>query len=299
MSDPLWKLLLDHSLASKRKDNLGVTWPQVEEPVLPAPPPQTLGRLPSPPPVLPPIPTRAKPRLDLTVSRARIRREVQHAKQGNISTFGRVLPSMDALGLSDGRQLRAAIFYSDLRGFTDLVTTSPNRSTLIVLSTFVSEMSRIAAYFKGEVVDCAGDRILVAFWRPATDISVRPIHDAVTCALWMQTVMSKIMIPELASKGYPGLSCGIGVDYGTVVVARVGIRNRNKLVFLGTPAVQAAKLEESAAPGQVLLSPLIFENRPSYLNQVNGWDLKPVALAGRAACYCCNQIFREQEPPKY
>lgn len=299
MSDPLWKLLLEQSLTSKQKKEPKVSWPPTVKPYTLVPAPQTLGRLPSPPPVLPPIPTRAKPRLNLAVSKARIRREVQRTRHGKITTFGRVLPSLDALGLSDGRQLRAAIFYSDLRGFTNLVTTSPSRSTLVVLSTFVSEMSRIAAYFKGEVVDCAGDRILVAFWRSAADMSVQPIHDAVTCAFWMQTVMSKAMIPELASKGYAGLSCGIGIDYGTVVVARVGIRNRNKLVFLGTPAVRAAKLEESAAPGQVLISPLVFENRPNYLNQANGWELTPVPLVGRAICYCCNQIFSGQEPPKH
>lgn len=299
MNDPLWKLLFEQSLTTKRKNSPSVTWPPTVKPYISVPPPQALGRLLSRPPVFAPVPVRAKPRLNLAVSRTRIKREVQKARQGEISTFGRVLPNLDSLGLSDGRQLRAAIFYTDLRGFTDLVTTSPNRSTLVVLSTFVSEMSRIATYFKGDVVDCAGDRILVAFWRPVTNTSVQPIHDAITCALWMQTVMSKVMIPELASKGFKGLSCGIGIDYGTVVVARVGIRNSNKLVFLGTPAVRAAKLEESAAPGHVLLSPLVFGNRPDYLNKTNGWSLMPLPSVGHTICYSCNQIFGGQEPPRH
>jgi class 3 adenylate cyclase len=235
--------------------------------------------------------------LDLAVSKRRVKALIRQTALGNISVLGRTLPDADSIGLGDGRQLRAATLYADLRGFTPLVVNTPKRATLVVLDTFVSEMTRIASAFHGEVVDCAGDRILAAFWRPASDTSVQPIHDAITCGLWMQTVMYKVVIPELQLHGYKEISCGIGIDYGSVVVARVGIRNRNKLVFLGTPAVHAAKLEDIAAPGTVVVSKVVHDYRPSYLNSTNGWEFVGGPPGGTAKWYSCAQVFQGDKPP--
>ena len=109
--------------------------------------------------------------------------------------------------------------------------------------------------------------------------------------------MSKVVIPELTTKGYNKISCGIGIDYGSVVVARVGIRNRNKLVFLGTPAVHAAKLEDIAAPGTVVVSKTVYDYRPLYLNSANGWEFVEGPPGGTAEWYSCASVFLDESPP--
>lgn len=260
--------------------------------------PELISRI-APPPSTPTLTGRgtATP-LDLGISRRRVRGLIKRTAQGNISGLGRALPDADSLGLGDGRQLRAAILYADLRGFSSLVVSSAKRATLVILDTFVSEMTRIASAFHGEVVDCAGDRILAAFWRPVGDASPQPIRDAVTCGLWMQTVMSKVIIPELTASGYREISCGVGIDYGSVVVARVGIRNRNKLVFLGRPAVYAAKLEEIATSGTVVVSKVVHDYRPAYLSSTNRWTFVGGPPGRTTEWYSCAQIFQGERPPQ-
>lgn len=207
---------------------------------------------------------------------------------------GLVLPDPDSLGIAEGRYLRAAILYADIRGFTSMIESFPARHSLVALEVFVSEMTRVARDLSGEVVDCAGDRILVAFARPPFDTSNKPAQQSFECAIWMQTVMTMAIQPLLATAGYPDISCGIGVDYSDVVVARVGIRNRPKLVFLGNAANRAAKLEGIADPGQTVFSPIIYQNRPAYVVPENGWE---IVEDQQNSCYRCSNIFRGEDPP--
>lgn len=259
------------------------------------PPPPDLKRVLPPPPGWRKFHSLGSP-LSLTASALRVKGAIRKAASGDIKR-GLVLPDADDLGLAEGRQLRVAILYADLRGFSSMIVTSPKRSSLVVLEVFVSEMARLASLFHGEVVDCAGDRILAAFPQPPLDRSLKPVHRAVACGLWMQTVMDKVIVPQLRSQGYSSLSCGIGIDHGTVVVARVGIRNRNKLVFLGSPAVVAAKLEEAARPGETLMSPAVYSNRPSYLNAANKWVITPYSPLGSPEYYRTSCIFTGERPP--
>lgn len=294
MNDDLLKRLLRlHKPPKTLRERVALT------PILP--PLGFRAPLPQLKPLLPPPKRVSKPRsltapMDLNLSRFRVRAAIRKAVGGEI-TRGIILPDPDTLGLTDGRRLSVAILYADLRGFSTMVVTSPKRSALVILQAFVSEMTRITSTYHGDVVDCAGDRILAAFPQRLLDRTTRTIHNAVTCALWMQTVMARVIVPELSSRGYPGLSCGIGVDYGPVVVARVGIRNRNRLVFLGPPAVIAAKLEEAAEPGETLMSQTVYRNRPQYLSEANNWIIR--ARPERSPeCYSTTHIFADEVAPQ-
>jgi|SRR3990170_2463648 len=230
--------------------------------------------------------------LTLKASWNRVTAELARAADGEI-TRGLALPEPEQLGLADGRRLVAAVLYNDLRGFSAMVSQNPRRMTLLALQVFVSEMTRVVAFCNGTVVDCAGDRIMGVFWKPAGDKSPQPIHDAVRAAFWMQTVMYKVLNPVLAQHGLPAVSCGIAIDYGSVVVARVGIRNRNKLVFLGDPATFAAKLEPLARDGETILSQVVYENRPPSMTSENNWCFAAEPNISNPAWYRSDRIFKD------
>lgn len=135
-------------------------------------------------------------------STRRITTTLKQAITGEI-TKGRELPDPDQLGLAEGRRLEAAILYNDLRGFSQLVAKAPRKQVLLVLDAFISEMARAAKEMKGEVVDCAGDRVMAIFWRPFGDHSVIPIHDAIQCAFWMQTIVERALNPVLQNAALP------------------------------------------------------------------------------------------------
>jgi len=211
---------------------------------------------------------------------------------------GRELPDIDDIDLAAGRSLKAAILYNDLRGFSQMIASNPDRRSLLVLDSFVSEMTRITSEFHGVVVDCAGDRIMSVFCRPHNDTSVRPIHEAVICAFWMQTVVYRVLNPILNQIKLPSISCGIGIDYGQVTVARVGIRNRNKLVFLGNAANWAAKIEDIAGAGETNISTTVHRNLPNFMTPANKWYFSPKPSVENPSWYTCNLMFSDNIPPQ-
>jgi len=212
------------------------------------------------------------------------------AADGDI-TKGRELPKLEDIGLADGRALQAGILYCDLRGYSALVSKHPKKKIILILDTFVTEMTRIAADFGGAVVDCAGDRIMAVFSKPHGDYSVQPIHKSVTCAFWMQTIIQKGLSPILKSMSFPEISCGIGIDYGPVVITRVGIRNNNKLVFLGDAANWAAKIEDIAEPGETNMSVTVYEHKPAFMTTAKGWECLPKPNSTNPAWYSCKSYF--------
>jgi len=117
------------------------------------------------------------------------------------------------------------------------------------------------------VVNCAGDRILSVFDRTEHDVSPKPIREAVTAALWMQTVLQRVVAPELRKLGVlEDVSAAMGIDYGPVIAGCVGIRNNKHFEFFGDAANNAAKLQEAGTGGEIVISSLAYLFRPDFLN---------------------------------
>jgi class 3 adenylate cyclase len=186
-------------------------------------------------------------------------------KKGEVSN-GRVLPDIEDLAVMEGRRVRAAFVYSDLHGFTKLVSTQLTNTSFLFLHSFVYITNLLTKHYGGQVMDCAGDRVLSVFHRSPGDLSNEPVEDAITFALWLQTVFTKAIAPAFSGAGVGGLSLGIGVDYGEAVVGCVGIRNGKRIVFFGDAANTAAKLQEIAGPGETVLSAAAAARKPGYLN---------------------------------
>lgn len=197
------------------------------------------------------------------------------AKRQIAITEGRVLPSLDDLAVGSGRQLKAAFVYSDLAGFSKVVASQPRDVSLSLMMSFVDLMSWITTYYGGTLVDCAGDRTLSVFHRPSTDFSPEPARTAVTCALWMQTIVQRVLAPAFAKLQLPGISVGIGVDYGDAVVGCVGVRGNKRFVFLGDPANNAAKLQEMTGANETVLSYEAFTRRQSFMDARCNWFFFP------------------------
>jgi adenylate cyclase len=179
---------------------------------------------------------------------------------------GRVLPRIEDLAVLEGRKIRAAFLYSDLHGFTKIVASKPPQITLLLHQAFVELLSRITTHYGGSVVNCAGDRILSVFDRAENDTSPDPIHDAITAALWMQTILQRVVAPELRNMGVIGdLRAAMGIDYGPVVAGCVGIRNNKHFEFFGDAANNAAKLQETGTGSEIIVSSFAYLHRPHFL----------------------------------
>jgi adenylate cyclase len=212
---------------------------------------------------------------------------------------GRSLPGIEDLAVMDGRRVRATFVYSDLHGFTKLVATQPVDKSFVFLHTFVEMATRLTKHYNGEVMDVAGDRVLSVFHRPSTDLSNEPVEDAVTFALWFQTIFDKVIGPAFAGGGLGQLSLGIGIDYGDAVIGCVGIRNNKRIVFFGDAANNAAKLQEMAGAGETILSAMTIYKRPTYLNH-QSWTPTYEKLVNGVIIVRFRQVFlvNGSNPPK-
>jgi len=242
--------------------------------------------VPPPVPATPPAPS--KPDLDF------IRKFVADtARQKAEVKDGRVMPSIDDLAIMEGRRVNAAFVYSDLHGFTKLIATQPENKSFVFLHTFVEVASRLTKFHEGQVVDCAGDRVLSVFHRSPGDHSHEPVRDAINFALYLQTAFDRVIGPAFASGGLGQLSLGIGIDYGPAVVGCVGIRNGKKIVFLGEPANRAAKLQEKAGACETIWSFDVEYRKPSYLAAVNGWNIQPELLGDNTLIYRTKCVYKD------
>lgn len=149
----------------------------------------------------------------------------------------------------DGRLQRCklvetAVLYVDIRRSTNLNLEHRPQTVAKLYSAFVRAMTRCAAEHRGHVRGIIGDRVMVLF-NPSTAFT-----DAVNAAILMNTVCKGVLNKHFKPNE---VTCGIGIDYGRMVVTKTGVRrhgyerhNYRSLVWLGRPANIASKLTDLA-----------------------------------------------------
>ncbi|QXJ40683.1 Adenylate and Guanylate cyclase catalytic domain protein (plasmid) [Parageobacillus caldoxylosilyticus] len=140
--------------------------------------------------------------------------------------------------------IETCVLYIDIRKSTDL-NLSHRRETMAKLySSFVRAMARAGSYYGGKVRNIIGDRLMVVF------DSENCFTNAVNTAILMNSVSKYILNKEFP---HNEVKCGIGIDYGKMLVTKTGIvkqgvenTSNKSLVWLGRPANVASKLTDAA-----------------------------------------------------
>jgi len=148
-------------------------------------------------------------------------------------------PAAAASESVDERKL-ATVLFADLVGSTALGASQDPERTRATLDRFYDAMAREIEAAGGTVEKFAGDAVMAAFGAPAAleDHAERALH----AALAMQRRLRALFGEELALR--------IGVNTGDVVVGRP----REGSSFVTGDAVNvAARLEQAAAPGEILV----------------------------------------------
>jgi len=111
-------------------------------------------------------------------------------------------------------------------------------------SSFIRSMIKASENFNGKVRNIIGDCIMVIF------DSEDCFTEAVETAFLMNTISSKIINKHFKNNEF---SCGIGIDYGDMMVTKCGTikygdenSSYKSLVWLGKPANIASKLTDEA-----------------------------------------------------
>lgn len=163
----------------------------------------------------------------------RLRWDTQEAK---------VIPVPTDLRLGNhGKKLDATVLYADLADSTDLVNAYPKEPEFPaeIYKAYLTCAARIIKARGGQITAYDGDRIMGVF------ISATKNNDAVRAAFHINGAVVNIINPKLKAQ-YPNRTYtvrhAVGIDTSPLLVARIGVRNDNDLVWVGRSANYAAKL---------------------------------------------------------
>ncbi|MEK7353086.1 MAG: adenylate/guanylate cyclase domain-containing protein, partial [Chloroflexota bacterium] len=149
------------------------------------------------------------------------------------------------------RRKNLTIFFTDIRGFTKLSDEVEPEELLNMLNEFFTQMTQAVFDWGGTVGKFIGDAVMGFFGDPEEC----PNHAelAVKMALEMQSKVKALNEKSLLWSDFP-LSIGIGINTGYVTVGNVGSESHKDYTIIGRHVNLAARLEEEAKPGQVLIS---------------------------------------------
>ena len=145
--------------------------------------------------------------------------------------------------------------FADLKSSTELNATDGPRNAAYAYTYFIRAMTLILERFSAKYIDIQGDGIFGLFsGRGST-------FQAAACGVTMRTLIEKEVAVRFDSDTSSGwkLTAGIGIDSGTLLVRRLGLRGaKENEVWAGKPVNMAAKLSSVAGPNQVVVSEKVF-----------------------------------------
>lgn len=160
-------------------------------------------------------------------------------KWGEVAN-GYVVPSPEDLTFGNtGRRLNACIFYADISGSTEMVNLLLDECAAEYYKAFLYCAAKIIKQNEGEITAYDGDRVMAVFLGPSKE------KLAVCAAFNLGYAVSQIINPQFKStygENHRRLRHTIGIDTGTVLVSKTGVRIDSDLVWVGPPANYAAKL---------------------------------------------------------
>ncbi|MEV5242937.1 hypothetical protein AB0K89_28070 [Streptomyces cinnamoneus] len=158
---------------------------------------------------------------------------------------GTVVPATEDVKLSNGAvEVDAVYLYADLADSTGLARDFTRTTAAKVIRAYLDATCRVIKARGGQIRSFDGDRVMAVFMGDYKNSS------AAKCGLQIHHVVDKIVrpkveanLPSIMSKGFEIKHC-VGIDSGTALIVRGGVRGDNDLVSIGRAPNVAAKLSD-------------------------------------------------------
>jgi adenylate cyclase len=138
-----------------------------------------------------------------------------------------------------GQTVRAAIWFCDLRGFTELSERTDRDTLLACLNQYFDRMAKPVEEHGGEILKFIGDAMLAMFPLDTNDACRR----ALQAALDARAAMGKLN-SERAARGEEALGFGIALHAGDVMYGNIGAANRLDFTVIGPAVNLTSRLEK-------------------------------------------------------
>jgi class 3 adenylate cyclase len=164
--------------------------------------------------------------------------------KAHLATF----PTYSNLQVGGGKEIWAAVLYTDLRNSSNRAIEIGPRATYISMHCLLGGLAYLVQKAGGCVSNFRGDGLFGLFGlddsgaNPADLNESRMVKKATTCGIAMIEMIDEVINPLLAQNGIRGdLRIGVGVDHGRIVVTKIGLAHANEITPYGPPVNHAAK----------------------------------------------------------
>lgn len=200
---------------------------------------------------------------------------------------GTVIPESDTVALKNGAvKVNATFLYADLAASSKLAQICPWETTAKIIRAYLHIAIRLIRAYGGEIRSFDGDRVMGVFMGETKNTY------AIRCAREIFWMIENYLAPH-ATKEFQSIKNNeivirqcVGVDTGTAIAVRAGIRNNNDLVWIGRAPSLAAKLSDVREyPYCVLISDDCFKKLGDS-EKKNGensiWESRSLTFGGKA-----------------
>jgi adenylate cyclase len=140
-----------------------------------------------------------------------------------------------------GELIRAAIWYSDMRGFTTLGDRLPPRELVALLDRYFTAIGTPIEEHGGEILKFIGDAVLAIFPIVGDDASA-PCREALRAAEEAFRALRSLN-EERACVGEAPLETGVALHLGEVMYGNIGGRERLDFTVIGRSVNEVARVE--------------------------------------------------------
>ncbi len=178
----------------------------------------------------------------------------------------KVLTSKSAL---EGERKQVTVLFADLKGSMELLADRDPEDARKLLDAVLERMMEAVHRYEGTVNQVMGDGIMALFGAPLAheDHAVRACY----AALRMQESIRRYAEEVQRAAGVP-IQIRIGLNSGEVIVRSVGSDLRMDYTAVGQTTHLAARMEQTAMPGSILLSAETLRLAEDYV------QVKPLGL---------------------
>ena len=185
----------------------------------------------------------------------------------------------------EGERRQVTVLFADIAGFTTLAEgRDPEEIHQIVDRCFEAITAEVHR-FEGTINQYTGDGVMALFGAPIAheDSARRAVH----AALGIQRAIRDLS-REIEARQGPAIRMRIGLNTGPVVVGRIGDDLRMDYTAVGDTTNVAARLQQGARPGSVLVSEATLRTIGGFFETL---DLGEQAVKGRAPVHA-HEVLR-------
>jgi adenylate cyclase len=174
------------------------------------------------------------------------------------------------------------VLFADIRSFTTLSENMTPEEVITMLNEYFDDMVEIIFRHQGVLDKFVGDELMAVFGLLGEN--EQGPENAIRAAMEMQERL-RMLNAERRVQGKPVFRVGIGINSGPVVVGNVGSKNRMDYTVIGDTVNVAARLEQIAAGGMVLIGEATRRKLPADMRAVEKGEIKVRNRTDPVKCY--------------